>query len=422
MLKKSIFNIVEEKKGEIKIFNTFSKATGVLNESVGKYYLDDKIDLIEKEIQELMKSQGFLVEKSIDELKVLEQKYFQISRNKDALFITLIPTMSCNFKCPYCFEGSECKTNTEIMNFEILKKFSSKNFENLKHVHITLFGGEPLLLKDKIFNYFNYLKKVSQKYNFKYSSNIATNGYLLDEKTIDNLVDVCNCESFQVTLDGNKKTHNLTRKHNNGNNTYNEIISNLKKLINYNKNNCYGKLNILLRINLLNNSLEDINEVLDEFSDNEKNFFKVYFRPIYNTKEFNKINKNKLNLEDFYSIAEQKDFKINFSDDIRFHHCEGDGGKEQIHIMPDFSVWKCINNIENEEAKIGKIDNEGNYTIDENKIKKWQKNNPFNDKKCKNCKMLPICWGGCPLKFIQNGKRICIYEKNFNIFNIISNC
>ena len=422
MLKKSVFNIITEEKGEVKIFNTFSKATGVLNKSVGKNYLDDRIDLIEKEIQELMKEQGFLVDEDLDELKMLEQKYCQIRKSKDALFITLIPTMACNFKCPYCFEGSECKTNNDIIDFEILKKFSSKNFKNLKHVHITLFGGEPLLLRNKIFNYFKYLEGISQKYSFKYSSNIATNGYLLDEKTIEDLVGVCNCESFQITLDGNKRTHNLTRKHNNGNDTYNEIISNLKKLINYNKLNCNGRLNILLRINLLNNSLDDITEVLDEFSDNEKEFFKVYFRPIYNTKEFNSKNDNKLNLEDFYSIAEQKDFKINFSDNVRFHHCEGDGGEEQIHIMPDFSVWKCINNIENEAAKIGKIDNEGNYTIDKNKINNWQKNNPFNDEKCKNCKMLPICWGGCPLKFIQNGKRTCIYEKDFNIFNIIKNC
>jgi len=417
MLKKSIFNIIKEENGQTMIYNTFSKAMGILDKEVSNCYNENKLEKINKYVLDLMEEQGFLVNNNCDEIKELEKKYKDVRNKKDILFITLIPTMSCNFRCPYCFEGNDCKSATKTLNFDILKKFSKNNFKDLKHIHITLFGGEPLLLKKEIFNYFKYLEEINDN-NFTYSSNIATNGYLLDQQTIENLVDICHCESFQITIDGNKYSHNKTRMHNAGMETYDTIMENLKNLIHYNRNIEKGNLNILLRINLLNNSLKDIMEVLNEFSDDEKEYFKIYFRPIYNTKEFDQTNENRMNLEEFYSMAKDNGFIINFGDNIRFHHCEGDGGIEQIHIMPDLTIWKCINNLECKQAHIGQIDSKGNYFIDDKKITKWQENNPFADERCKKCKMLPICWGGCPLKFIQNKKRVCIYEKDFDIFKI----
>ena len=56
---------------------------------------------------------------------------------------------------------------------------------------------------------------------------------------------------------------------------------------------------------------------VDEFSDKEKNKFLIYFRYIYNTKEFKKENKNQIDLKEFYEMAKRKKFIINYNNPLK---------------------------------------------------------------------------------------------------------
>lgn len=215
------------------------------------------------------------------------------------------------------------------------------------------------------------------------------------------------CQTIQITIDGCKTTHNSLRKLVNGKGSYNEVITNFKNLLKYNEDN---NLNIMLRVNLLNNSPEEISELLDEFTDKEKDAFSIYFRGIYNTKEFQVKNSNEGNLEKFYTLAQNKGFHINVYNNFSFYHCEGDGTDEQYHICPDLKIYKCTNDMNFEKASIGYIDDGGNLVLNDN-LNYWKQNDVFSDSDCIKCKFLPMCWGGCPLYYKKNGKRLCIREK-----------
>ena len=53
------------------------------------------------------------------------------------------------------------------------------------------------------------------------------------------------------------------------------------------------------------------------------------------------------------------------------------------------------------------------------KIAKWSKNNPFNDEKCRECSLLPICWGGCPLVYAKTKKRQCLSSKGSDLLHYL---
>lgn len=406
--KSSFYNIYKSRNEEKEIFNSFTKANVIFTDTMFDSIKENRIEDIDAEtIKELLKL-GIIVPNNIDEFETIKENYIKYRNAKDTLLITLIPTFMCNFRCPYCFEGTDAKANQTIINYNVLKKYAHLNFPEYKHVHITLFGGEPLLCYNKTLDFFKYLKSEFENSDHTYSSSIATNAYILNNDKIVNLIETCNCKTFQITIDGCKRTHNMLRHLANGQSTYDEVLSNFKTLLKYNENN---KLNIVLRVNLFNNTLNEVDDFLNEFSDEEKSKFLIYFRYIYNTNEFKKENKNQIDLKRFYEKARSKGYLINYNKSFSFYHCEGDGAEEQLHILPDLSVYKCVNDMSYEESCVGNIDSNGEIVFNNN-LYNWNDYSFFEDDKCSNCKYLPMCWGGCPLIFKKTGKRVCIHEKN----------
>ena len=172
----SKYNILKKTTGEYYLFNTFSKSVVKLTDEIGDILEKKDLFLLEDDIKKALYQNGLLVDNQEHEKEVLHNQYLKIRNNKDNIFITLLPTMKCNFRCPYCFEGSDVKNEDIEMDFETLKKAADIHLIGKKHVHITLFGGEPLLKWKQLRDFFLYLEALSKKYKFTYSSSIAKIG------------------------------------------------------------------------------------------------------------------------------------------------------------------------------------------------------------------------------------------------------
>ena len=83
-----------------------------------------------------MKDQGIIVDENFNEDKQVFLKYMSVVDN-GVLELIILPTMNCNFKCPYCYEDRTGKLSERLM-------------------------------------------KIAKAYHILYSSNITTNGYLVD--------------------------------------------------------------------------------------------------------------------------------------------------------------------------------------------------------------------------------------------------
>lgn len=412
MYKSSRYNKFFYENNSLLLFNTLSRACLKIQE--------DEIDIVKKILtnesacsennnvyQDILIKNGFLLNENINEINIIEYLYNSNYFRNDEINVVLVPTLKCNCKCPYCFEaGYKNEIHEEDDYFRVLKEFADQNFRDKKKVHISLFGGEPLLRKDELFSYLDYLTKQSVGYNYKLSVNIVTNGVLLDEEVSSRLLQY-NCISIQVTLDGNKETHNGLRTLQNNDETFDTIIKNFLTAVQYGLKK-QVTTQFILRINLFNQNVDDISSIFTLFGENEKRRINIIFRPIYTTHQFNDLNINTIfELKKFYDAAYNHGFGV-VKSTYYYQHCESDGGTNFFYILPDLTIWKCINDLSNKTANIGFIERSGELKYYSNNVVTWyHKANPFSDEQCRNCDYLPLCYGGCVLHYIKTGKRKC---------------
>lgn len=134
------------------------------------------------------------------------------------LYLFFEITRKCCLDCLHC--GSDCKresTFPELDTKSWLKIISyiKNKFDPPPFVAIT--GGEPLLRKD-----LTLIGKTLTSNNIKWG--IVTNGYLLDETKMDELID-SGIESMTISLDGDRESHNFLR---NDDKSYDRALNALK--------------------------------------------------------------------------------------------------------------------------------------------------------------------------------------------------
>lgn len=354
----------------------------------------------------VLKRLGMIVDDSENEVDNLHYMFNKNYFSKNSfLNIVLVPGLDCNFMCPYCFEkvkGAESLFNTKLDTyFSVLKKFATKNLSNYNMVEISLFGGEPLLFSNQIFDFFEYIdKKVPE---ISYFSSIVTNGALLTTDIVKRLL-AYKCRSMQVTIDGWKQIHDKNRIFKDGRESYDLLLRNINTTVPLLPEDCQFNL----RINLNNVTVDEVSTTLADIIPQNRSKIKILFRPIYNTESYKQNNTNKFDaLKPFIDLAITMGFDI-VRNTYYYQACESCSGDNFFFIMPDLTIWKCINDINFQQAQIGKIDKDGTINFDANKLVQWFKySNCFDDKKCRQCKLLPDCYGGCVLYKAKNGVRSC---------------
>lgn len=403
LFRESKYNHLIDFNGNKTIYNAITKSSIKVTKDFDMQQLLVTTDV---EIISTLKRIGMVVDKLPDELDTLHylfQKNF-FDGNK-FLNIVLVPSLDCNFKCPYCFEkvnGTEKLFETNLNEyFSTLKLFAEKNFKNYETIEVSLFGGEPLLFSKQIFDYFEYIEK--ELPNISYFSSIVTNGALLNTELVHKLMDY-KCRSIQITIDGWKEVHDRNRIFKNGKESYNLLIKNINETVPILSENCQFNL----RINLNNVTVNEVKTTLSDINLKIRRRIKLLFRPIYNTDSFKQTNTNKFyDLKPFLDMAIDMGFNI-VRNTYYYQACESCSGSNFFFIMPDLSLWKCINDINFQNARIGKIDKDGFPQFDADKLVNWYTySNCFSDEECKECKKLPDCYGGCVLYRAKNGSRSC---------------
>ncbi|MBF0300073.1 MAG: SPASM domain-containing protein [Oligoflexia bacterium] len=156
----------------------------------------------------------------------------------------------------------------------------------------------------------------------------------------------------------------------------------------------------------MNDTVDDIDRVFNDFNELEKKNIKVYFRSIYSTDSFKR--EEKIDLTPFYKLAKERGVSIYENFIQNYSYCEGDIG---ITINPDLSVWKCNHDLDQKDKKIGMINNCGELVTNQTHNLIIDKVNPFSDNNCLKCSYLPLCFGGCHFDYLNNGKRNCLLNR-----------
>ncbi len=239
-MKKSYYNFIfPGEDGKSILYNS---RTGAMAE-LDKEHTEQLEKMSETELEEknpdfanALLENGFVVEDGVSELDMIRYDMLRTRFGNRSLVLTITPTLNCNFGCQYCYEKDVVQNQymSEETQNAIIQYIETNAFAE-GDLHINWYGGEPLLALDIIDKLSKRILQICNKKKIKYDAEIITNGYLLTENVVEKLLE-SEVWKIQITLDGNKETHNQRRPLLNGKGTYDVIWENIRGLKKYQEN------------------------------------------------------------------------------------------------------------------------------------------------------------------------------------------
>lgn len=348
---------------------------------------------------------GFLIETKTDEIQKVKGLIHTVDYNDEEYYLIINPTMNCNFDCWYCYETHERQSRVLDTSLDKITLFISNIIQEnkkLKKFTIQFFGGEPLLyFKKTVLPIMKFTHKITKENNIKLYINFTTNGYLINNEMIEYFVKY-EVNGFQITFDGNKENHNKVRFVSKNKGSYDKIVENIKKLI---KN----KINITFRINYTEKNLIGLDEIFNDFQDlsmKERNKMMLSMNKVWEEKNQN-LGKEVVAFKEKAKIFGFKIPDSLLSDRVR-NSCYADK-YNQATINYNGDVYKCNAREFDKNSREGVL-NKAGY-IDWNEKRDYRMNIKLKNNACLECKILPICGGGCSQQAIEyDGRDYCVND------------
>jgi uncharacterized protein len=345
-----------------------------------------------------LSAQMFLTDQDVDELNIVKHMFKNLRLQDRSISLTILPTLGCNFGCHYCFEKHIKGLMSEDVQDALVKFVTNKLLFKTDNLSIEWFGGEPLLGISVIENLTSKFREVCNTFNKNFgSSSITTNGYLLNNRMANKLLDL-GITSAQITLDGTPEIHNRRRPLVDGRGSFEHIIDNIK--------NAPPELKIQIRINVDSYNKDCIFDLL-KYLHNENLIPRV--KPyVARVESFSEECRSSEGF--FLSSQEFAEFKLElqngcneasipwFSSDTPKLNACGVCIVDNINgfvIEPDGKILKCWAEAGNQKGTViaHLLDQKSWNSFTESPL---QNRNPFDDPECCECKILPACMGGCP--------------------------
>lgn len=328
------------------------------------------------------------------------KSYLVESLNKRYLDLILYPTEQCNFRCTYCYEDFEIgKMSPAIINS--VKELIKKRAPDLDHLHLSWFGGEPLLGKSIISEISTFAFDLKKNQNIKISGSMTTNAYHLNLDTMKDLNEF-EIRRFQISLDGLGDAHNQTRKLMSGKGTFDRIWKNLLNLRKSDLN-----FSILLRLHITPENKESMKDLAKEINgefygdarfeylvkpigdwggpnsgkistiknEEKKNFENEMLEIIYGSPKKTSSNppasaahesvKNPL------SNSSELSYKNNVVEELPYV-CYA-SKPNSLAVRADGKIQKCTVMLKDERNTVGNIKDNGDLSLDSGKMKMWMR-------------------------------------------------
>lgn len=419
MYQVSKYNYLIDYKGKKLLFNGM-KGAGICmlpSEWSSVEPLFDNLSVFEKEYPDdfdIFKKCGFVIDSDFDELAYLKYKNKVETFNSKDYQLTINPTLECNFHCWYCYEehrqGHMAPETIESVQLHIKHVLDTKCINTFK---LSWFGGEPLLYFDEVVYPISlYAKKLCDEKNIIFSNSATTNAFLIDENMIRKMSEI-GMQSFQITLDGNRNRHDKIRNFN-GTPSYDRIVRNINMLC-----AAMPKTNITLRINYDNATFkQNLIEVLGDFSKDIRSRIYIDLHRVWQTYDNEETIKEcetgNEDLNHFVCEARNSGYKC---------HCHGALIVGVYHgcyacktnyacINYDGRVYKCTARSFSDDDCIGDLQKDGRIIWNEARMSRLYGFSPLENKRCMECKYLPLCMGPCPQHFSENNYEVnCSFEK-----------
>lgn len=377
--------------------NSFHKINEGLFSLLKRIQADNSaIKELDEEFLNKLISMKIIVDQNADDDFVKVKKFLHYSKSFSlgSLGVVIVPTMNCNFRCPYCYEANlpKNKMNKDIQ--DKLIQFIENSKYGSKNVNLCWHGGEPLLAFDVMER---ILERIYNSDKIKVQTHdLVTNGYLLDPSKV-NILKKYNLNSIQITIDGHEETHNESRPLKSGLPTYHKIIENIEYIL-----TSFPECKVKVRINVHKENQKDFPSLFKELKQKWGKFNCNIYMIYVSDNENCKVKCIKLNerVEFLRNLYQHDGIK-----EVKFYPIAQELGctatyQNSFIIGVKGELYKCWVDVGKPNKIIGTLDEPmanlpllSSYIIG---------SDMFNDEKCLKCFLFPICDGGCCLLRYEN--------------------
>ncbi len=402
----------------------YSSLTGSLIELDGRSgrdvatALEEQVSGLESSTQrDALAEAGFLVDSDVNELNVVKEIWRKGQRKAGDAMLTILPTLSCNFRCPYCFERHSKGLMPEKVQDRLVTFTGRHLLPRSKEMSIDWFGGEPLVglsVMESLTARFREACKASGL--AAPSASVTTNGYLLDSAMYRTLMDL-GVTSGQITLDGPCEIHDRRRPLAGGRPTFDRIVRNIQ--------DAPEEFSLSVRINVDGGNMAHIFELIELL--HKEGVIPRVTVYVGMVEGFGEECRSTGGV--FLTSEEYARFKVGLnrrceSSDIpwtsiespalaAYGYCIVDQPKGFV-VQPDGKLLKCWAEAGNSDARpvadllqeetwrrlfakprrddCRRPKSPGSLTA----LSPLQSRDPFDDHECCECSLLPACMGACP--------------------------
>ena len=340
---------------------------------------------------------AFIMDDSINEAQRLKECINMIDNNSNEYILHINPTLDCNFNCWYCYENHvpNSKMDTEVLNAVKLYISSILGKQEIKHLELGFFGGEPLFHFNTVAkNIITHADTVCRETNKTLHVHFTSNGALLTDDTVKFLSKL-SC-GFQITLDGGRESHDRTRYHKNKRGSFDDIVKNIFKLVD-------AKIDVIVRVNYTSSNIDGVNTISDSFRGipaDKKIYLKFDFQRVWQDR-VRSIDGTEHKIALIRKSFRQQGFIVlaNYIPHDVWHSCYGD---KLNHLLINYNgdVYGCTARDFTKENGIGRLEPDGTIEYDIDTVAK-RNDSKLSKAICQTCRIAPICGGGCKQRAVE---------------------
>jgi uncharacterized protein len=400
----SFYNLLFEIDGKQVIYNTLSGNIAELTTELKSVLELNLVTSIPEELSAQLQELGFLKEEGYNETDEYLRRY-EVSKEKGGeLWLKLFMATSCNLGCPYCYQSAPAKPGNVIKKEEINRLLNWFDWEcqhnKITGIEIEFYGGEPLLARLQFPRFIRDINQVAKRHSIRVGYSIITNATLLDDELID--LFVSNNVSMQITLDGDRDTHDQRRAwKTTGKGSFETIFRNLETICDKG-----GAHLIRLRMNVDQQNIREVGALasrarslgIENFSCGRIHFREKQTEYAGNTISSKDFEEN-FDLEIFRLLQPlgyaSSPAKLDSVDTCLYHWKRG------FAVSPSLELFKCDELIDFPEYCVGHIDQDGIPHLKTAEYEKAVSRKPTDFEHCATCRYLPQCGSGCSIRALN---------------------
>jgi uncharacterized protein len=389
-MKESYYNIYAPVGEKTICYNTVSNSFVLMPKKLYSAIASGDFDSMSEEEMKTLADNNIITPDEVDEeLDILIKNYEKTASDESGTYeLTLLPTLDCNLRCWYCFEthvtGSRMSREVSEAIFNHVEKVCKR--ENIKHIHIELFGGEPLMyFREELYPLLSRIKTMVEGFEKNVSFFFVTNGVCITEEMIPLFANLR--ASFQISIDGYREKHNKVKKiPGSGEDVYCRIMKTIHQLA-----EAYETY-INLRINYDDQTLNHIEDVIRDIIDINPQRLGIHLERVWQTK---REGNNIYDMNRILAFIIANGFCVSYMNLHRKHVSCKAGNSNQAVISWNGDVYKCTGRNFTPDHREGILQKDGTIIWEKDKLDRRLSIQTYDNETCRKCKYLPQCCGPC---------------------------